>query len=238
MVKFWLGPGTRTGTRSFSRPDMNAVAGSRPLWEAPTNLLPNLPAALYQSNLFLLEDAFAAQAVINGRREILQEKVTPGDEYNAALLCFSQGSSLPQKLFLKFDAPGAKTSTWMFPAAKFLFCGLENPFNLAPAGVGSGGNSKAGVWMVPLSEIERSVTAQRQAELARGEQARRAVDQFQKNFLAKYDRNHNGILDPEEKEKAMEDPDYVKFAVNLMRADRERAKDRDTPNDLPRGKTP
>ena len=63
-------------------------------WEMPSNLfLANLPAAIRQSDLYLLMD----------HSEAVQNKVVGKDGYNAALLCFSHDLPLPQKIFLKFD---------------------------------------------------------------------------------------------------------------------------------------
>jgi Ca2+-binding EF-hand superfamily protein len=168
----------------------------------PANLMPNLPAALRQSDLYLLEDNFAAHAIVNGRHEILQENIVVKDAYNAALLCFSHDFSLPQKLFLKFDAPDAKISTWMFPTTNLLFFG---------------GNSM-GVWIVPVSQLDAAIAVQKQIQITKRSQLAAAAEQARKNLLAKYDLNHNGIIDPDEKEAALDDPALIESELDVIDA--------------------
>jgi hypothetical protein len=247
------------------QPGAKATPPPEPLWKLPPDAsLAHLPAAACQSGLYLLMNHSEIQEIANDQHEVVQEKVVAKDGYNAALLCFSRGLSLPQKLFLKFEAedgcppaagidpnPGggfpALPPAWMLATSNILFLGLEKPRNSIPAfnqadrvGIGY----TAGVWLLPISQIEPKIAAQKQIMLTRlakekaqavatAEQTRNEIEQFQKNFLRKYDRNHDGILDPGEKERAMDDPDYAKFMVNVMRADRARAKSRLSPTNEP-----
>ena len=211
VVTLCLRSANRTGPRGFSRPGMNTVQPPKPLWKMPANLLPKLPAALRQFDLYLLEDSFAARAVINDRHQILQENVAGDDEFNAALLCFTHGFSSPQKLFLKFDPSDAKTAAWMFPTTDLLLFGSETPLgSFGPTGFSGGGGSKAGVWLMPVSQIDSAIAERKQVQIDEAA--------AQKAFLAKYDRNHNGILDPDEKEEALDDPVFIESELDVIDA--------------------
>ena len=178
-AKLCLGSGNQADSIRFPGPGTKTIPVPKPFWETPANLLPNLPAALRQSDLYILEDAFAAHAIVNDRHEVLQD--IGKDEYNAALLCFSNDLPKPLKLFLKFDAPegyppvaginpgsspmfsGIPTA-WMLFSTNYLLCGMEDPGNFPTGGAGRTG-SKPGVWMIPLDQVESAVAAQKQIQL-------------------------------------------------------------------------
>jgi hypothetical protein len=136
---------------------------------------------------------------------------------------------------LKFDLPRGQ------PPLKSLAEKMgQTPWETKPAWIFFAGDAlyigqpdTLGIWSIPASEVETAVVAQKQLLLAGEERARKAAGQFQKDFLAKYDRNHNGVLDPEEKQKAMDDPGYTKFMANVMQADRARANGRLSPTNAP-----
>ena len=64
----------------------------KPLWNLPPELsLPNLPAAVRQSVLYLMVDHSEAQDVVNEQQHlIIGKKIFPKDGCHAALLCFSR----------------------------------------------------------------------------------------------------------------------------------------------------
>lgn len=206
-----------------------------PLWRMPPNLsFANLPAAACQSGLYLLMDHSELQEIGNDQHELVQEKVVAKDGYNATLLCFSRGLSVPQKLFLNFNAPDgcppaagidpnphdvsfAPQPAWMLATTNLLFFGLENRRNSIPAfnqadriGVGY----QAGIWLLPVSRIEPAIVAQKQIQLDQMVRDKRAAEKAREDLLAKYDRNHNGVIDPEEKETALDDPAFIEFELD------------------------
>ena len=55
---------------------------------------------------------------------------------------------------------------WMLFTTNFLFCGLENPDRLVPNEVDHICTFyKPGIWMLPVSQIETAVAAQKQIQL-------------------------------------------------------------------------
>jgi len=231
-----------TGSPGY-QPGAKATPPPEPVWKMPPDLFfAHLPAAACQSGLFLLMNHSEIQEIANDQQVVVQEKVVAKDGYNAALLCFSRGLPLPQKLFLKFDAPNgcppavgidpnprggfrALPPAWLLATTNILFLGLENPRNSIPAfnqadriGIGY----KAGIWLLPVSQIEPEIAAQKQNQLTRlAQEDARAVakaEQRHKDLLAKYDRNHNGVIDPEEREAALDDPLFIESELDTIDA--------------------
>ena len=100
--------------------------------------------------------------------------------------------------------------------ANFLIFGPERsgfPDN-AVDGVGC----KTGVWLMPVSEIETDCAAQKQALLAQKAQGMAATEQARMNLTAKYDHNHNGVIDPDEKEEALDDPVFIESELDTIDA--------------------
>ena len=250
-VEFCLGQKVhQVNYAGFYLPSVSTPQEPEPLWKLPSDLfLANLPAAALQSGLCLLVNNSAVQEIANDYHEVVQEKVVAKDGYNAALLCFSRGLPLPQKLFLKFDAPDgcppsaginpgspsgiqAPPPAWMLFATNFLILGLESSAHSIPAFNGAeriGIGYKAGVWLVPLSQIEPVIAAQKQIQLAQktqeesqaraaAEQAQKKKEQMKELLLVKYDRNHNGIIDPEEREEALDDPSFIESELDAIDA--------------------
>jgi len=184
VARLCLSSRSQTIRGGFSKPGTKTVQFPRPIWKMPANMLPNLPAALRQSNLYFLVDAFAANVIVNDQHEILQGNLSPKDGYNAALLCFSDGFPFPQKILLKFDAPDARTPDWIYSTPNFLLIGSESALN--SIGPVRGGNSgRSGIWIMPISEIESRVATQQQMQLSQKEQDVAALKQGQENSLAK-----------------------------------------------------
>ena len=236
----------------------------KPLWELPAGLsLPNLSAALWQSDLFLMADHSGKQDLVgeergnrpDGTLEIDQvitgEKFLPKDGYDSALFCFSHGLPAALKIRLKFEAadgcpPMAGlgensqplipmlgiTTGWMLFTPKLLLCGRER------TGDAPGGSEppcfKPGIWVLPLDSIMPEVASLKHTQsdavfkqqlkadqLAKEAQAK--DQQARQAFLQKYDLNHNGVIDPDEADAAMDDPYYLRYRLDELRAKRRQA---------------
>jgi hypothetical protein len=218
-----LRPGNGPG---FSRPGAATPQSPRPTWEMPPNLsLANPPATLRQSDLYLLADHSKSQDIINEQQHlIVGRKVIAKGGYHAELLCFSHDMRLPQKLCLKFDnpngcPPAGGSPAWMFAGDDYLFFGLErSPMGFAPEPTPTEDGYKPGVWMLPVSEIDPIIAGQKQIQLDQKVREIEAAKQAKKNLLAKYPRNHNGGLDPEEKENALDDPAFIESELDVIDA--------------------
>jgi Ca2+-binding EF-hand superfamily protein len=160
-----------------------------------------MPAALSQSNLYLLGDA--------------PNSPPAGD--TSILLCFSRGFQQPQMLYLKFDSLAgfpprlgvnptsppefpAPSPAWMLAAGDFLFFGRERSALVMTGPPNLGDNFPAGVWLLPRSQIEPIIAGQA------------------KGSLGKYDRNHDGVIDAGERAAALDDPDFIKSQLDMIDA--------------------
>jgi Ca2+-binding EF-hand superfamily protein len=229
--KMQLGLYPKTGA-GFIRNGESKPSGppEKPLWEIPAEVsLGSLPAAMHQSDLYLLVDHSQTETVFNNYHNVIGNKFLTKDGYHAKLLCISHDLPAPQKFFLKFDAPNdtppvaSDLGSWMLFTSDLLLLGLESPRNVMWAVTGNYNDVyKPGVWLMPVSQIEPDITAQKQIYLAKQKQesaqAAAAAEQTQKSLLAKYDHNHNGVIDPAEKEEALDDPDYIESELDKIDA--------------------
>jgi len=213
-----------------SGPAANTDNAPKPLWKMPPDLvLASLPAARYQGDMYLLVNHSEKQNVVDPEYGIIGGKYVEKDGYHAGLLCLSRDLSAPQKIYLKFDAPdgcppgAGDPGSWMFFSSNLLFFGLESSRKgMMPVVTGQHDIFKLGVWLMPLSQIEPAITAQKQTLLAEQEKASglvaAAMEQSHKDILAKYDRNHNGVIDADEKEAALNDPEFIESELDVIDA--------------------
>jgi hypothetical protein len=160
----------KTASPGFLHQEANAVASPQPFWKIPPEFsLANLAAALRRSDLYLLADHSSMQEIVDDQHVLVQEKILTKNGCHAAMLCLSHDQPASVKLFLKFDSargcpPVAGINSWMLFAGNLLCFGLEkfdDPMAIAPQRIGIG--YQAGVWMLPVSEIDAAVAAQRRS---------------------------------------------------------------------------
>jgi Ca2+-binding EF-hand superfamily protein len=192
-------------------------------------------AALRGSDFYLLADNAKSEDIIRDRhnmRIVVGEKIHPQNGYHAELLCYARNCPAPQKVFLKFDAEDASipvtgeqkllgrprwfsASPWLCFSSDSLFCGRE----IAVPYMVSGGAdpdvipTQTGVWRIPLAQIDPEITRQKlaqQKELTESEARSHALAKATSQaLLAKYDKNHNGVIDLDEREDALDDPTFI-----------------------------
>jgi hypothetical protein len=199
------------------------VPAGSPAWNLPPTLsAENLPSVLWESNLYLLAGRVLATGPA-GRQDQAG--------YDASLLCLSRDLPEPVKVYLKFDAPGAcppvsdkqpnlppifASHVAMQFAGHDLLLAAENSFIGMPMpGVNPGTvGPRAGIWRLPLAQLEPAIVAARHAQKAKLAQAAADVKRIHADLLAKYDLNHNGVIDPEEREAALNDPAFIESALD------------------------
>ena len=180
-------------------------------------------ATYYKSNLYFLVDH--AEATNVAGIWTVPEK----DGYHAKLVCLSPDCETPIVVPLKFDtnlgrAPlkslGEKIEPWL---------ALNQSMDIAPQMHFSESmlylsqRNIPGIWAVPVSELEPAMAAQKQVELAKialakaaAEKARQDAEKVRKNLIAKYDLNHDGIIDREEREEALDDPAFIESELDII----------------------
>jgi Ca2+-binding EF-hand superfamily protein len=205
-----------------ARPGANTGLSPDVSWKMPPELfLANLPATMNRSNLYFLVDHSEAHKTVD-ENQLVRVQIVGKEGYDATLLCFSPDQPSPQKIFLKFDSStGSPPLTGINPGAHPTFPKLPQNWMLFTTNLlflSSGGGPKPGVWLMPVSQIEAALAPQKQAQRNKQAQASAAAEQIRKNLLAKYDHNHNGVIDPEEKEEALDDPAFIESELDVIDA--------------------
>jgi len=245
MLWFWdkSKPAPELSLYEKSKPPPYVTLGSKPapppakaVWTSPGgDSLVSAPGTFWKSNLyFFVEHAKVIEvdphltaeeksgekplgSMERGRR---QWTITDKDGYHAKLVCLSRDCAEPIVVPLKFDLehgqpplyslgarmapPGSDAGpTWIFFTSDTLYVGQPEAL---------------GIWAIPVSEVEAAVAAQRQVMLGNKARATRDAEQRRKDMLAKYDHNHNGSIDPDEKEAALDDPAYIESEMDAIDA--------------------
>jgi Ca2+-binding EF-hand superfamily protein len=169
-----------------------------PLGKSPADIpLTGCVATFFKSNLYFLADRTIFKYTEGGWTA--EDK----NGFNTRLVCLSRDWPEPLVVPLKFDLKlmrhdlnGNRSplppSTWIHFAGDNLYIGQADIF---------------GFFTIPFAEIEANVAAQKQALLAK-----------KQKLLAKYDHNHYGIIDPEDKEEALDDPDFIESKLDEIDA--------------------
>ncbi|MEI6074388.1 MAG: hypothetical protein WCS94_02365 [Verrucomicrobiota bacterium] len=163
----------------------------KPLWALASGVIAaNMPAALHESNLFLLSAHYKEQKIVDKQRDlVVRINLLPQDGYHAELLCFSRDLPSAQKIFLKFEAPSGYPpvagmqknhmgmgppiqSAWMYFTTNFLILGS--------ARIPIGDNYQIGVWLLELSKIRPDIAAQKQVQREQNVKDMAAAEQIQK----------------------------------------------------------
>jgi Ca2+-binding EF-hand superfamily protein len=211
---------------------------SKGIWSVPHSRLDDLAAAPWRSNLLVLQDHSETEPIVDSQQNVIVgERILAKGGAHAELQVFSRGAPLPQEVFLKFDSPNAQpptlghrafnpftganasTPVWMMPVDDNLYIGKENPFRMfspTPLPARKAIIYKTGVWVLNMQEIQPLIAAQEHKQL--GEIAEEAAEsaKARKNVFEKYDVNHNGVIDPEEREAALDDPDFIKLELDTI----------------------
>ena len=238
QVEFCFG---QISPRGLGVTDSSSGPNSKPEWKVPSGMsLPRLAAASRGVDMFLLADHAKSENIVDEQQHlIIGTKVLPQDGYHAQLLCFGSNYAAPQTIFLKFQSNNARLpiagdnqtaghmapnfmlpdtpSTWLLFSSNFLFCGQET-FIALPQGGGDPriAESKTGVWMISAEQMNAEIARQRTAQREQQAQSEVLAKQTVKSLLEKYDLNHNGVLDENEREEALDDPAFIKTQLDAM----------------------
>jgi Ca2+-binding EF-hand superfamily protein len=113
----------------------------------------------------------------------------------------------------------AAPSTWLSFSSNWLCFARETP-DAFPDPNGGGNRRfrlpKTGIWMIPLDRLDREIASQKQAQQAEQDQAEVLAKATAQSLLQKYDRNHNGVIDPDEREAALDDPAFIQAELEAI----------------------
>lgn len=198
-------------------------------WEMPSQFDPQTAAVAFNNNRLCLFIDHTKQVQTSDQSEF-----SPQNGYQAALLNFSKGLASPQQLFLNFNSPEGRPPvggkdvivanfqqvipSWILISGQNLIFGQEFPRSRGPESeLDSFGRSyKAGIWVTPLSEIDTAIAPLKKSQLDQTVKDQTIAELVQKRFLAKYDLNHNGVIDADEKGAALIDPTFIETALDAI----------------------
>jgi Ca2+-binding EF-hand superfamily protein len=209
--------------------------GSAPFWRSlPRLYLASSPVMYFRSNLYFLVDhanVLARDAQLTAvktsgdapltafesalRRWTVSEK----DGCHAQLVCLSRDCPRPIILPMRFD-PEQGLPPLRSLAEKVNIASWLTPSPLMHVADGSLyiGQQDLGIWTLPIAQVETAVAQQK--DQLKGDDSRRvaAAAALRKTLLEKYDRNGNGLIDDDEKESALADPDFIEQELDAIDA--------------------
>ena len=127
------------------------------------------------------------------------------------LVCLAPGFPEPLTIPIRFDPSSGPVPVrsgtprgiglWIDCSSEFLFIGAPN---------------LPGVWALPKAEIQAELDRQIKSRppAIQSNQPKETPEDRAKAVLAKYDLNHNGKIDPEEREAAISDPAFLEFDLD------------------------
>lgn len=222
----------------FKLTGSDADADSQPVWKLPPGFsLPKLAAASCGSDLYLLADHAKSENIVNEQQHlVVGKRILPQNGYHAELLCFAANLPVPLKIFLKFDGDDTslpvsgdsrpagpmllnRPSHWLLLSTNNLICGREVP-GAFPSNARDPRfhEPQTGIWMIPLASIDAEIARQEAAQRQQMAQTEALAKQTAQLLFEKYDRNHNGVLDENEREEALDDPAYIKTQLDAIDA--------------------
>lgn len=214
LPELWLRdmPTQRPLAKSNNGVNRSNRPGLQPLHRSlPGNPLASATATLFKSDLYLLLDHSSATNLSG--RWVPKEQ----DGYNAKLVCFCHGFQepfiIPMKLTVEQSQPVTRINhakpvdqprlitdyTWMRFESGNLYIGQPETL---------------GIWVIPIAEVEAAIALQKQSLIAK----KNKKDEDARQLLGKHDRNHNGIIDPDEREKILDDPTFIESELDAIDA--------------------
>jgi Ca2+-binding EF-hand superfamily protein len=200
-----------------------------PLWKSPAgNYLTDWAATFYQTNLYFFVDHCIVTNV-SGHWTVAEK-----NGYHAQLVCLSRDVSRPIIVPLKFDLdhgqpPLKSLGEQIEPELAFSSSALATAMYFSRNTLFLSQRNTPGIWAIPISQIETAIAEQKQACLAEmaqeakqasteEEQQRKVLEQQHRDLLTRYDLNHNGRIDPEEREAALGDPAFIRSELDAIDA--------------------
>jgi TolB-like protein len=204
----------------------NSEEALSPAWRLPKGYaLQRLPATSRGRDLYLLAShAKEPLTVTDGKDVIMAKKMQWEQGYHAELFCFSSNSPTPLKACLRFadhegvappvldtdratgHVPPWSARSWLCFGNGCVFFGREpNGSFEAPDPY----MPRVGVWCLAVEKLDAEIARQRVERRELQAKAEESVRLASQALLAKYDHNHNGRFDAEEREEALDDAAYI-----------------------------
>lgn len=222
----------------FGRAGSVRAAAAKPQWKLPPGISLSLaPAISRGADMILFVDHAKSENIVDEKLHLVAGKnIFAQNGYHAELLCFASNFPAPQTIRLKFAGAGAglpvsgekhpvgfmipgTSSAWLEFSSNSIFCAQETPGAL-PRGGGDPRviEPKTGVWLLPLAAVDAEIARQKLAQRERQTQSELSSQQCAQALLVKYDRNHDGVIDLDERENALDDPAFIQSELAAIDA--------------------
>ncbi len=222
--RLWLLPREQTNTElclkeSSPGPALQSTEpgqGPSPAWKGTDNLsLTGGAVEVSGTNLYVFV-AYSREAMSSTEHFTLEEK----NGRHANLVFLDHGFTNPFVVPLKFDlarSPFTDRRPVVPPAG---FMDFQQPWwiTLTPQSLVIGRANIAGLWAIPRSELDAAVEREMQPEREKKLQLAAAAAERRNAVVAKYDRNQDGTLDPQEKGEALADPAFIALELSAIDA--------------------
>jgi Ca2+-binding EF-hand superfamily protein len=129
------------------------------------------------------------------------------------LICLKTGVAEALSIPVRFDARSGP-----IPAPRGAFAGISIWVDCSSEYLFIGAPDLPGVWVLSKAEIQSELDRQIKERSASGQKEKKIEDASDRKpeLLAKYDANHNGKFDLEEREAAISDPVFLEFELDAI----------------------
>ena len=184
----------------------NPTLNGSPLWRSTQYYpLANASVSYSKSNLFIYVDRDAIGHMSNVK------PIPERGAVDADLICLDRDCPQAIVIPLKYDsARGPVPRNDISPNLSPVWMVFTSDSLLI------GNKDVPGIWAIPLAEVNAAIAVQEQIQIEQVEKKRSAAEQARRNLLAKYDSNHNGIIDPDEEEGALDDPAFIESELDVI----------------------
>jgi hypothetical protein len=177
--------------------------------------IPGIEFCLQDSRLWFLVNSPKFQ--LDGLHKLQAQPVGKADP---ALICCTFGEKQPVTIPVRFETGDIKLISHL-PY-------LANPWDpqwilqWTPQGMVMIHAALPGFWLIPATDLETALQNARSRQLLKKQEGLQAAnashEQWRKELLAAYDRNHSGVFDPDERKAMIDDPRYLELELPVIDA--------------------
>jgi hypothetical protein len=217
------------GSTTDRSPDARNATIPPPLWVTPDDIsLIECARAVCGDDLYLLADRSQLKRMSNKLNSVTNHQVLTPLGYHSELLRFTPGWKIPQRIRLRFDAPDIAPpvssfrpatpvsplpGNWMVISSNWLCFGLEN------SGSATAISYVPGIWVLPMDRLAPLLQTPRNAIPGTTPQLPPKEDGHAAALL-RFDLNHNGIIEPDERELRMNSEEFIKAELSQIDTNR------------------
>jgi hypothetical protein len=174
------------------------------------NSMPSADVCSEGDHLWFLVDPSASRfgAYANGQVQPAQQETDQG----LSLVGFKVGEEKPIKIPLLL-ATDDSTSVRRQPNRTAGPRRNQWILQWTPQGLMATHNGVPGFWLIPKADLDQAVESNYAQRRLEQDALKAQHEKWRQELLAAYDRNHNGVFEPEEREAMLEDPRFLELSL-------------------------